>query len=92
MAKSFNRRIFSLHSWLGLINGSWLLILGLSGAMLVITLAGLLLFTNIITGIIIYKKYVLKALVLRAPVKWKNWRQVHPDFTDILVYGRCYLM
>jgi uncharacterized iron-regulated membrane protein len=192
MAKTFNRRIFSMHSWLGLINGSWLLILGLSGAMLVyyqdvdrwlnkdilrvvpgqqhlpldtlfnivrarhpeagsagilrfpesqtdcysfrlyglsprktiyynwdlyqvdinpyngkilregyyrnavgllhwiftfhyslhmgtpgmlvITLAGLLLFTNIITGIIIYKKYVFKALVLRAPVKWKNWR------------------
>ncbi|MBS1598359.1 MAG: PepSY domain-containing protein [Bacteroidetes bacterium] len=45
-----------------------------SVGMLIITIAGILLFINIITGIIIYRKYFLKALIFRAPMKWRNWR------------------
>ncbi|HVM88992.1 MAG TPA: PepSY-associated TM helix domain-containing protein [Puia sp.] len=41
---------------------------------LIVTIAGILLFINILTGIIIYRKYFFKALIFRAPVKWKNWR------------------
>ncbi|MDR3697679.1 PepSY-associated TM helix domain-containing protein [Mucilaginibacter sp.] len=41
---------------------------------LIITIAGILLFINILTGIIIYRKYFFKALIFKAPVKWKNWR------------------
>lgn len=41
---------------------------------LIITIAGILLFINILTGIIVYRKYILKAMVFRAPVQWKNWR------------------
>jgi uncharacterized iron-regulated membrane protein len=42
--------------------------------MLIVTIAGILLFINILTGVIIYRKYILKALIFRAPVQWKNWR------------------
>ena len=41
---------------------------------LIITLAGILLFVNILTGIIIYRKYFFKAMIFRAPVNWRNWR------------------
>lgn len=39
-----------------------------------IAIVGLLLFLNIISGIIIYRKYFFKALIFKAPVKWNNWR------------------
>ena len=41
---------------------------------LIITLAGILLFANILTGIIVYRKYFFKAMIFRAPVHWRNWR------------------
>ena len=63
---SFMNWLFNLH---------WSLHLGPIGE-LVILIAGLLLFINIITGIIIYKKYILKAFVFKAPFNWNNWRTV----------------
>lgn len=41
---------------------------------LIVTLAGILLFINILTGIVVYRKYFWKAMIFRAPVQWKNWR------------------
>lgn len=43
---------------------------------LIITLAGVLVFLNIITGVIIYRKYFLPAMIFRAPLQWKNWRTI----------------
>ena len=51
----------------------WNLQMGNIGV-LIVTIAGILLFINIITGIIVYRKYFFKALIFRAPVKWNNWR------------------
>lgn len=61
----------SFLMWSG--NLHWNLQFGDYGT-LIITIAGILLFLNIITGIIIYRKYFFKALLFRAPVKWSNWR------------------
>jgi uncharacterized iron-regulated membrane protein len=61
----------SFMHWL--LNFHWSLNAGPPG-LLVIALAGLLLFLNIITGVIIYRKYFFKALAFRAPIQWKNWR------------------
>ena len=41
---------------------------------LIITIAGILLLVNIVTGIVIYRKHFLRALIFKAPVLWKNWR------------------
>lgn len=49
--------------------------LGMPGILL-IAIAGILLFASVITGLFIYRKYFFKVLVFRAPVKWKNWRTV----------------
>src|SRR5664279_4211874 len=38
MAKSVSRLIFKIHSWLGLFNGIWMLILGITGSLLVYTM------------------------------------------------------
>lgn len=57
--------------WSGVFH--WNLAAGPIGT-LIITIAGILLFINIITGIIIYRKYFFKALIFRAPIKWRNWR------------------
>ena len=57
--------------WSGYLH--WTLQLSAIG-MLIITIAGVLLFINILTGIIVYRKYVLNALIFRAPVIWRNWR------------------
>ena len=57
--------------WSGVFH--WNLAAGPIGT-LIITPAGILLFINIITGIIIYRKYFFKALIFRAPIKWRNWR------------------
>lgn len=61
----------SFMHWL--LNFHWSLNAGPVG-LLIVAIAGLLLFANIITGIIIYRKYFLKALLFKAPVKWSNWR------------------
>lgn len=61
----------SFMHWL--LNFHWSLNAGPPG-LLMITVAGLLLFLNIITGIIIYRKYFFKAMIFLAPVQWKNWR------------------
>ncbi len=61
----------SFMHWL--INFHWSLNLGPIG-LLIVAIAGILLFINIITGIIVYRKYVFKALIFRAPIQWKNWR------------------
>ncbi|MFI5137889.1 MAG: PepSY-associated TM helix domain-containing protein [Sphingobacteriales bacterium] len=57
--------------WSG--NLHWSLNYGEVGV-LIVTIAGILLFINIITGIIIYRKYFFRAMIFRAPIKWKNWR------------------
>ena len=41
---------------------------------LIVTIAGILLFINILTGIIIYRKYFFRVLIFRAPIQWRNWR------------------
>lgn len=64
--KSFMHWLLNLH---------WSLHLGPVGE-LIIALAGMLLFVNIVTGIIIYKKYLLKVFVFRAPMNWSNWRTI----------------
>ena len=51
----------------------WNLQLGNAGV-LIVTIAGLLLFLNILTGIVIYRRYLFKVMIFRAPVKWNNWR------------------
>lgn len=61
----------SFMHWL--LNFHWSLNAGPVG-LLIVAIAGLLLFANIITGIIIYRKYFFKALLFKAPVKWSNWR------------------
>lgn len=63
----------SFMHWL--LNFHWSLHAGPAGE-LIIAIAGILLFINIITGIIVYRKYVCKALIFKAPFKWKNWRTV----------------
>lgn len=65
------RDFFSFLHWL--LTFHYCLQMGTPG-MLVITIAGILLFVNIITGIILYRKHFLKAMMFRAPVQWKNWR------------------
>ena len=35
MTKFFNQITFKIHSWLGLFNGVWLLIFGITGSLLV---------------------------------------------------------
>ncbi|MDX2282719.1 MAG: PepSY-associated TM helix domain-containing protein [Bacteroidia bacterium] len=44
--------------------------------MLAVTLAGILLFLNSLTGLILYRRYLWKALIFRAPVVWRNWRTI----------------
>ncbi|MBS1667620.1 MAG: PepSY domain-containing protein [Bacteroidetes bacterium] len=61
----------SLLQWSAVFH--WNLQMGNIGV-LIVTIAGILLFINLITGIIVYRKYFFRALMFRAPVKWKNWR------------------
>lgn len=61
----------SFMHWL--LNFHWSLNLGPPG-LLIVAIAGILLCLNIITGIIIYRKYFFKAMIFRAPVQWRNWR------------------
>jgi len=51
----------------------WNLQLGTVGE-LIVTLAGILLFVHLITGAVIYRKYIWKVFAFRAPMQWKNWR------------------
>jgi uncharacterized iron-regulated membrane protein len=64
ISKSFMHWLFNVH---------WSLHAGPPG-LLIITIAGLLLFVNFITGIFIYRKYFIKTLFFRAPIQWNNWR------------------
>ena len=48
------------------------------------TLFSLALLVSIITGAIVYKKFIWKALLFRVPVKWKNWRTASSDLHRIL--------
>jgi uncharacterized iron-regulated membrane protein len=63
----------SFMNWL--LNLHWSLHFGPIGE-LIIAIAGILIFINIVTGLIIYKKYILKVFLFRAPFKWSNWRTV----------------
>lgn len=65
-SKSFIHWVFNLH---------WSLHLGPVGN-LIIAIVGIILFINIITGIIVYRKYLLKVFLFRAPIKWHNWRTI----------------
>lgn len=69
--EGFYRDFVSFLHWLHTFHYS--LQMGTPG-LLIITIAGILLFINIITGIIVYRKYFFKAMIFRAPVQWKNWR------------------
>lgn len=61
----------SFMNWL--LNFHWSLHLGPIGE-LIIAMAGILLFINIVTGLIVYKKYIIKVFLFSAPIKWSNWR------------------
>ena len=61
----------SFMNWL--FNFHWSLHLGPIGE-LIIAIAGILLFINVITGLIVYKKYIIKVFLFKAPIKWTNWR------------------
>jgi uncharacterized iron-regulated membrane protein len=42
---------------------------------MVVAILGLLLVFSVVTGIVVYRKYILKVLLFRVPLKLKNWRQ-----------------
>jgi uncharacterized iron-regulated membrane protein len=41
-------------------------------------------FTSILTGIIVYRKFIWKVLLFRLPVKFKNWRTATSDIHRII--------
>ena len=57
--------------------------LGVPGAAYV-ALLGICILASIITGIIIYKKYILKVLTFRLKINRKNWRTVTSDLHRIV--------
>jgi uncharacterized iron-regulated membrane protein len=42
---------------------------------MIVALLGLLLVISVVTGIIVYRKYIVKVLLFRVPLRLKNWRQ-----------------
>jgi len=57
--------------------------LGVPGAAYVATL-GICLIVSIITGLIIYRKYIVKVLTFRLKINRKNWRTITSDWHRII--------
>lgn len=58
-----------------LVQFHWSFQLGLPGLLLA-TVFGLSMLLSIITGLVIYRKYVWKVLLFRVKFKWNNWRSI----------------
>jgi uncharacterized iron-regulated membrane protein len=42
---------------------------------MIVAVLGLLLIISVVTGIIVYRKYIVKVLLFKVPLRLKNWRQ-----------------
>ena len=55
-----------------------------SYGILILAIVCLTLFASIITGIIVYRKYIIKVLLFRVPIKFKNWRTASSDLHRVI--------
>ncbi len=51
---------------------------------LTVALLGILLIISLITGVMVYRKYIVKVILFRVPVKFKNWRQGSSELHRII--------
>jgi uncharacterized iron-regulated membrane protein len=51
---------------------------------IIVAILGLLLIVSLITGILVYRKYIVKVLLFKIPLKLKNWRQGSSELHRII--------
>lgn len=61
----------------------WSFQLGLPGLFMA-TLFGITMLLSILTGLVIYRKYVWKVFTFRVKMKWQNWRTISSDLHRIV--------
>lgn len=70
---------------------------------LTVALLGVLLIISLLTGVLVYRKYIVKVLLFKVPLKFKNWRQGSSElhriigvwsmvFNLIIAVSGCYML
>jgi len=52
--------------------------------MFITAIFGLTMLASILTGIIVYRKFIWKVILFKVPIKWKNWRTATSDLHRVV--------